>query len=306
LVHSSKPVFGTLGAHKTCYTYLSYHTNEVLAELQKSHTIPVIDNIVMGHDYLSAYLQGNIKPRDIVLSISLDGAQLYEKKQSDCWIYIWVILNLSLDKRYHKVNVLPGGFIPGPNKPKNLHSFLFTGRHHLAALQNEGLQIWDAFAKETYQSDPYLMFVTSDGPGLVHLDGMVGQSGTNGCRLYCGALSHHKGGSTHYYPALLMPWDHSSCVEWSNHDNIDVFNLPSSGHENYTCNLFVLVSSPNPRQFDLRKTQTGITKPPLILGLNPSWSLRIPLSAIGNESLKRSTTSYVKIAFILFDPASIR
>jgi hypothetical protein len=257
-------------------TYLSCRTNEVLAELQKSCTIPVIDDIVMGHDYLSTYLQGDIKPRDIVLSISLDGAQLYEKKQSDCWIYIWVILNLSPDKRYRKVNVLPGGFIPGPNKPKNLDSFLFAGLHHLAALQNEGLQIWDAFAKETYRSDPYLMFVTSDGPGLVHFDGMVGHSGKNGCRLYCGALSRRKGGSTHYYPALLMPRDH--CVEGSNHDDIDVFNLPSSGHENYARNLFMLVSSPNPRQFDLRKTQTGITKPPLILGLNPSRSLGIPLS----------------------------
>ncbi|KIO11941.1 hypothetical protein M404DRAFT_48044, partial [Pisolithus tinctorius Marx 270] len=80
---------------------------------------------------------------DIVLSVLLDGAQLYESKQSDCWLYIWIILNLSPDKRYKKTHVLPGGFIPGPNKPKNLDSFLFIGMHNLSALQSEGLRIWD-------------------------------------------------------------------------------------------------------------------------------------------------------------------
>ena len=76
--------------------------------------------------------------------ISLDGTQLYESKESDCWIYIWVVMNHSPEKHYKKHYVLPGGFIPGPHKPKNVDSFLFPGIHHLAALQNEGLSIWDA------------------------------------------------------------------------------------------------------------------------------------------------------------------
>ena len=172
--------------------YLDGRTKEILSELCKSHTIPIINDIAMGHDYLGAYLAGDIKPNDIVVSISLDGAQLYEKKQSDCWIYIWIILNLSPNKRYRKVNVLPGGFIPGPNKPKNLDSFLFPGLHHLAALQNEGLMIWDASSTTTFRSYPYLMFITADGPGLVHLNGMVGHSGKNGCWMYCGILSRWK------------------------------------------------------------------------------------------------------------------
>jgi hypothetical protein len=32
----------------------------------------------------------------------INGAQLYESKQSDCWIYIWVLLDLVLDLRYKK------------------------------------------------------------------------------------------------------------------------------------------------------------------------------------------------------------
>lgn len=95
----------------------------------------------MGLDYLGPVLDGHIKENDIVLMVLIDGAQLYEHKDSDCWMYIWVLVNLSPDKQYKKIHVRPGGFIPGPNKPKNLDSFLYVGIHHLSALQNEGLKI---------------------------------------------------------------------------------------------------------------------------------------------------------------------
>jgi len=88
-------------------------------------------------------------------------------------------------KKHH---VLPGGFIPGPNKPKNLDLFLFVAIHHLTALQNDGLIIWDASHDVTYKSDLYLLFPTADGLGLIYWDGMVGHSGKNGCRMYCGTL----------------------------------------------------------------------------------------------------------------------
>ena len=78
-------------------------------------------------DYIKAVSEEKIKSGDTILLFSLDGAQLYEHKQSDFWIYIWVILNLSPDKQYKKKHVLPGAFIPGPNKPKNIDSFLFPG-----------------------------------------------------------------------------------------------------------------------------------------------------------------------------------
>ncbi|KAH7917471.1 hypothetical protein BV22DRAFT_989347, partial [Leucogyrophana mollusca] len=94
-------------------------------------------------EYLNAVQQGDIKDTDTVLMLSMDGAQLYQNKQSDCWIYIWILLDLSPDLRYKKKYILPGGFIPGPNKPKNVDSFLFPGLHHLAALQREGLRVWD-------------------------------------------------------------------------------------------------------------------------------------------------------------------
>ncbi|KAG2341728.1 hypothetical protein BDR05DRAFT_976854 [Suillus weaverae] len=214
--------------------------------------VDVFNDFCKGHEFLDAVQRGDIKPNDVVLMISLDGVQLYESKLSDCWIYIW--------KQY----VLPGGFIPGPNKPKNVDSFLFPGMHYLAALQNEGLHIWDAWCDVIFISNPFLIFVTADGPGLVYFDGMVGHSGKNGCRLYCGLLSHWKG--THYYPALLIP--HRYTLSGSNHPDISVYELHDPKLTEYFNNLLKL--------YRKLQTQTGITKPSLLLGLHPLYTLGIP------------------------------
>ncbi|KAG1853516.1 hypothetical protein F4604DRAFT_1883396 [Suillus subluteus] len=205
--------------------YLHNQVQEVLAGLAQTGEIPVFDDIVMGHDAIGAVLDRDIKEDDIVLMVSLD-----------------VIINLSPDKRYHKVHVHPGGFILGPNKLKNLDSFLVVGLHHLAALQNEGLVIWDSSCDVTFTSDLYLIFTTADGPGLIYWDGMpLGQ-----------------------------------CAPGSDHADISMFRLPPGGSQEYADNLRHLVSSLSQRQLEMRRTETSIMKPPLILGLNPSRCLGVP------------------------------
>jgi hypothetical protein len=57
-----------------CYLY--ERTQEILAEFRETGTIPIIDDIAMGYDYLGAVVDGDIKENDIVLMVSLDGAQL--------------------------------------------------------------------------------------------------------------------------------------------------------------------------------------------------------------------------------------
>ncbi|KIK91404.1 hypothetical protein PAXRUDRAFT_149576 [Paxillus rubicundulus Ve08.2h10] len=170
--------------------YLYEHTQEIIMHLRETGEIPVIDDIAMGLHYLSPVLDGDIKENDIFLMVSLNGVQLYEHKDSDCWMYVWIIVNLAPDQRYQKIHVRHGRFIPGPNKPKNLDSFLCIGVHHVTALQKEGLKIWDADCNLVFRSNLYLLFPTADGPGLVYWDGMVGHSGKNGCRIYCGVISH--------------------------------------------------------------------------------------------------------------------
>jgi hypothetical protein len=131
-----------------------------------------------------AFQDGRIGEDDITLMFSIDGAQLYAMKNSSCWIYIWVLLNLSLAERYKKNHVFIGSFIPGPNNPKNIDSFLFLGLQHLVSLQKEGLRIWDAALQREVLSNVFLALITADGPGMMHITGMVGYHSKHSCRLY--------------------------------------------------------------------------------------------------------------------------
>ncbi|KAF8968971.1 hypothetical protein BDZ97DRAFT_1654418, partial [Flammula alnicola] len=95
------------GAH--AMRHRSRETNKIIEQLNESGSgqIPVYNDIYHGHDYLAAVERGDIKTDDMVLMFATDGAQLYQDKQSDCWIYIWVILDLPPQLRYKKRHVIP-------------------------------------------------------------------------------------------------------------------------------------------------------------------------------------------------------
>jgi hypothetical protein len=87
----------------------SERTQQIIDELQQTGKIAEYDDIYQGSDYLRAVNEGKITSNDMVLLLSIDGAQLYQSKHSDCWIYIWVILDHAPDMRYKKKYILPGG-----------------------------------------------------------------------------------------------------------------------------------------------------------------------------------------------------
>ena len=248
-------------------------TLEIVAELRKNNgNLSEFTDVLHSTAYLEKVRDGHIKATDIVLMFSVDGAQLYQHKSSDCWIYIWVLFDLSPDLRYKKKFVLPGGFIPG--KPKIPDSFLFPGLHNLAALQREGLRIWDASKNTIFTSHPFLALGTADGPGMTYLNGLVAHHGKSGCRLYCSLTGRHKPGGSHYYPALLKPNDYA--IEGCDHDDISITNLPSFSQANYESNLRHLMASPNDTAYKKRRLNTGISKPSIFLGLQQNKTFGVP------------------------------
>ena len=246
----------------------------LLSRLQAGGSIDVYDDVYCSSILLEAARRGDLSSDDTLLMFSIDGAQLYESKQSDCWIYIWILLDLAPDLRYKKKYVLPGGFIPGPRKPKNLDSYVYTGLYHLSALQREGLRIWDASNGRVFTSRPYFFLGTADGPGLAALHGQVGHHGMYGCREYCGLRGRHKPGGPHYYPALLKPLDYD--IEGCSHNDIDVYKLPMASSRMYTRNLRQLVASRTDAQFRQTRKETGLCKPSIFMGLSPSHSSGLP------------------------------
>jgi len=119
--------------------YLHNKSYCIHAELDHAGSLDQYSDVLHGTDLIRAFEDGCIDENDIVLMFSIDRAQLYAKKASACWIYIWVLLNLSPVEHYKKDRVFIGGFIPGPNNPKNIDLFLFPGLQHLVALQKEWL-----------------------------------------------------------------------------------------------------------------------------------------------------------------------
>ena len=109
--------------------YRDMSMGKILDELNVSGKIDQISDIYHGFDFHTAIRDGRIAPYDPVLIFSIDGAQLFEHKASNCQIYIWILVDVAPDKRYKKKYILPGAVIPGPNKPKNMESFLFPGLH---------------------------------------------------------------------------------------------------------------------------------------------------------------------------------
>ncbi|KII83655.1 hypothetical protein PLICRDRAFT_32845 [Plicaturopsis crispa FD-325 SS-3] len=258
------------------FKYLDLCTKKIMEELQHNDGyIGQYEDFCYGSDYLTAVAEGRIDPsQDSVLLISIDGAQLYRSKLSDCWIYIWVILNLSPDKRYKKAHVLPGGFISGPNKPKNVDSFLFPGFHHVAALQREGLKVWDASRNAVVPDHPFVALGTADGPGMIYFDGLVGHQGACGCRRYCGMKGRRKPGGNHYYPVRMKPDNFH--VEGCDHDDVDISTLPTDAAARYWPNLAYVLASQNNADFLKRRLETGISKPSIFSGFVPHRILGVP------------------------------
>lgn len=225
----------------------------------------VYDDVFCGADYLDAVEEGEIKDNDTVVMFSIDGAQLYRNKKSDCWIYIWIILDLAPDQRYKIRNILPGGIIPGPNNPKHLDSFLFPGLAHISALQKEGMYIWDAYDRVVILSFIILLLVLADAVAMAELSGSVGHHGKKGCRIFCTLFGRNKPGGPHYYPVLLRPND--SNVNGSNHPSFDINNLPPVDSAKYRDDLNNVLASPTEAEYRRRRLDTGIRKASIFDGV---------------------------------------
>ncbi|CDO70170.1 hypothetical protein BN946_scf185009.g21 [Trametes cinnabarina] len=249
---------------------------ELLARLDLGWKLENIEDFYCSTDYRAAVDSEAISPDDFALMFSVDGAQLYEHKASDCWIYIWIIFELGPDKRYKKRYVFPGAIIPGPRKPRNLESFLFPGLAHISALQKEGLKIWDAANKRLFTSFPVIIFATADSPAMAYLNGLVGHHGAQGCRLYCPLRGRRKPNGPHYYPAMLKPLNYYE--RGCDHQDVtfdEILSIPpgfegswsDAVEERYRANLNYVVLSPNQTQFARRRLETGIAKPSIFDGL---------------------------------------
>lgn len=257
--------------------YRDQKTQEILEliETLESAEDLVYDDIFSGTDYLDLAERLNLTSDDTTILFSIDGAQLYQSKKSDTWIGIWIIADYSPTLRYKKKCVLPAFVVPGPNKPKHMDSLLFRSFHHLSAIQREnngaGLRMWDFVKKSLIFSRVIHILSTADAPGLTEIDGRVGHHGAHGCRIGCKIEGMHKPGSGHYYSVHLQP------NGTNNQHDFDLRNpIERESTEKYQENLAKVVNSRDQNDYERNRKYTGISKPSIISGLYPDFTIPVP------------------------------
>jgi hypothetical protein len=75
--------------------------------------------------------------RDIALSGTCDGFQIFEQRSDDCWVVLFINNNLHPHIRVKKENLLVTMIIPGPRSPKNFNSFLYPLVKELQELEGK-------------------------------------------------------------------------------------------------------------------------------------------------------------------------
>ncbi|KAG2134172.1 uncharacterized protein EDB93DRAFT_1051892, partial [Suillus bovinus] len=80
--------------------YQQQQTQKIFDKLNDHSAKQSYSDFLDGKAYREAVHDGRIRNDDIVVMMSIDGAQLYQSKQSNCWLYIWVIYERSPDNHY--------------------------------------------------------------------------------------------------------------------------------------------------------------------------------------------------------------
>jgi hypothetical protein len=239
--------------------------------------LAMYDDTACGKELLDAWSQGHFQKTDIALQFSIDGAQLHSDRQSESWVFIWVIHNLPPEMRYKKAFVIPGAIVSGPNKPGDIDSFLFPSLYHVAALQREGLRVYDAHLdKIVPRAIPVVLFGMADSLGSASMSGMVGHSGKFCCRLYCDMPGQRRDGDSHYYPVMKLP--HEYTVSGCCHLDVSINDLASYRKDlprKYSENIKYLLASDSQTAYRARRLDVGLCKQTLFSGL-PVQLLCVP------------------------------
>ncbi|KAG2008975.1 hypothetical protein CC2G_014351 [Coprinopsis cinerea AmutBmut pab1-1] len=210
----------------------------------------------------------NITEDDILVSFSIDGAQLERNKKSDCWIAVWIVQDYDPKLRFKKRRILPALICPGPDAPENIDSIVYRSFHHLSALQREndrkGLKVWDGAKQAEVHSRILFWTNLADAVALPYMDGRVGHHGAKGCRLGCPMKGRHKS-SGFYYAAHLCP---NLCnIPGSNHPDTDFSTITLDPPSQYAIDLAKVESSQTQADFEKNRKETGLSKRSILSGL---------------------------------------
>jgi hypothetical protein len=120
--------------------------------------------------------------RDIALGASTDGFAPFKRRKQTAWPIIVFLYNLPPEVRFHLEYVLSLGVIRGPNKPKDMCSFLYPFVLELWKLAN-GITTFDISSDTQFKLRAFLILVFGDIPAVLMLMRMKGHNRYSPCRM---------------------------------------------------------------------------------------------------------------------------
>jgi hypothetical protein len=166
------------------------------------------------------------KETDMAFVLSSDGVKVFKSRRAFyVWPLILVCLNLPPEERYKRRNIFVVGFVPGPNNPKDMDSFIWPLVNEFLKLET-GIDTWNGYREHDFQLCAYITIVTGDMPGRAKLQGFRGSRAQRYCPYcYCKAVNLR---GIPYCPFKLphdVPLDHE-CVGRNDHNplNLDLRN----------------------------------------------------------------------------------
>lgn len=136
---------------------------EYRQQLQHTYQHGIVRDVFDGNlfrDYHQQTLRLFQDPRDIALSMSLDGVQLTNRKTHEVWPIILTNLNLPPDCRVKAENILASMLIPGPRSPKELDSYLYPLVEEMELLGSHGVPAFDSHSNERFTMRAWIVLVT--------------------------------------------------------------------------------------------------------------------------------------------------
>lgn len=122
---------------------------------------------------------------DLAFALSTDGVKVFKSRRDfHIWPLILINLNLPPQERYKRRNILVVGFVPGPDNPKDMDSFLAPLVKEFMALE-EGIEgVWNGWRKTAFTLRAYICIVSGDMPARATLQGFKGNRALRHCP-YC-------------------------------------------------------------------------------------------------------------------------
>ena len=131
------------GAPKGCRQHrltALFSLKKFLAGIQENQDTKItLCGFFNGTDYLNAVQEGKINPGDMVLMLSIDGAQLYRNKVSECWIWIYIVFDHAPDDRYKKKTHSPRWIYPRGKQTQKYRQLPLKRTRQSGCYAKEGL-----------------------------------------------------------------------------------------------------------------------------------------------------------------------